>query len=268
MVHRLLIAVAVLAVACGPRYLVDDRWEGLDSQHLRIPWRQVRAIGHATDSFTQGLVFVGPRLYESVGLVGQSRLLELDPATGATLRTVHWPPSVGRDHSPFAEGLAYAGGRLIQLSWQSQIALTWSEDFTRGPNLPYRGEGWGLCFDGTNLWRSDGSSALIRHRVADFAEESRVTVRVDHEPVTDLNELECFEGSIYANVWHTPYVVRIDPATGQVTGVLDLSPLVTAADAQGWDAVLNGIAWDPTHRHLYVTGKLWPHIYVLTVDGR
>jgi glutamine cyclotransferase len=267
MVHRLLIALAVIAVACGPRYLVDDRWEGLDAQHLRIPWRQVRATGHATDSFTQGLVFVGPRLYESVGLVGQSRLLELDPATGATLRAVRWPSSVGTDHSPFAEGLAYAGGRLIQLSWQSQIALTWSEDFTRGPDLPYRGEGWGLCFDGSHLWRSDGSSALVRHRVTDFGEEARITVRVDREPVTDLNELECIEGSIYANVWHTPYVVRIDPGTGQVTGVLDLSPLVAAADARGWDAVLNGIAWDPARRQLYVTGKLWPRMYVIAVDG-
>jgi glutamine cyclotransferase len=268
MVRRVLSGLALLALAaCSPRYLVDDRWEGLDALHLRIPWQRVAALGHATDSFTQGLVFVGPRLYESVGLVGQSRLLELDPATGATLRTVAWPAEVGADRRPFAEGLAYADGRLIQLSWQSEVALTWSEDFVRGPDLTYDGEGWGLCFDGTDLWRSDGTSTLHRHRPGDFVEVGTLAVTVDGEPVTDLNELECIDGAIYANVWHTPYVARIDAATGRVTGVLDLQPLVDEAGADGWDAVLNGIAWNPATRQLLVTGKLWPAMYLITIDG-
>ena len=125
MVQRLLIAPLLALAACSQRPVAEDRGGGIDAPHRRIPWQRVATLPHATDSFTQGLVFVGPRLYESVGLVGHSRLLELDPATGATLRSQPWPARVGSDERPFAEGLAHADGRLIQLSWHSEVALTW-----------------------------------------------------------------------------------------------------------------------------------------------
>jgi glutamine cyclotransferase len=267
MVKRLLIAPLLALAACSQRPVAEDRGGGIDAPHRRIPWQRVATLPHATDSFTQGLVFVGPRLYESVGLVGHSRLLELDPATGATLRSQPWPARVGSDERPFAEGLAHADGRLIQLSWHSEVALTWSEDFVRGPDLRYEGEGWGLCFDGTHLWRSDGTSTLHRHRPTDFGEAGTLAVTVGGEPVPELNELECIDGAIYANVWQTPYVVRIDAATGHVTGTLDLQPLIDDASSGKPVDVLNGTAWDPAGRQLFVTGKLWPTMYRITVDG-
>lgn len=137
----------------------------------------------------------------------------------------------------------------------------------RERDFAYDGEGWGLCSDGKVFWRSDGSDELLRHTLTDFAPVGDpLKVRLGTEPVEALNELECIGDDVFANVWQTPFVVRIDSRTGQVTGVLDLQPLVEDAKTSGKESVLNGLAWNAHTHRLYVTGKMWSKMYVIEVN--
>lgn len=264
-----LAAIATLA-ACShpePAYVCKSGRAGPHCAALaavpRWPWQLVATVAHDASSFTEGLTFVGPRLFESSGQ--RSRLLEVDPATGATRASLAWPGGPG--DPVFGEGLASDGARLVQLSWKTQAAWTWDvATLARGPVLRYEGEGWGLCFDGARYWRSDGSATLTAHDAATFAPTGdTLDVTAGGQPITDLNELECWDGAIVANVWHTPYAIRIDAATGAVTGVLDLTALVDREGATGAEHVLNGLAWDAAARHLHVTGKLWRRRFVIAL---
>ena len=231
-----------------------------------IPWTKLRTIAHDATSFTQGLVFADGVLYESAGGERASRILKVDPSTGKTIDERKWPLAIaGTTQTPFAEGLALEGSTLVQLSWMNQRALTWSLALERGADFKYDGEGWGLCFDGTGYWRSDGSARLHRHAAATFAEQRGVTVTSRGEEVTNLNELECIGEHVFANVWHTAYVVVIRARDGVVVGVLDFTPLAEESGASGRESVLNGIAWDPARKELYVTGKHWPKLFVVSV---
>ncbi len=212
---------------------------------------------HDTGAFTEGLLFADGRLYESTGLVGRSSLREVDPATGAVIRQRDLP-------SPyFGEGLALVGQRLIQLTWRSHIAFEWDRTtFNPLGQFRFDTEGWGLCFDGTSLYQSDGSPTLYRRDPDTFTLQGTLTVRRSGKPVKNINELECVGDSIYANVWLTDTILRIDKASGRVTAVIDASGL--RRDMPGLDnadAVLNGIAYDPESSHFFVTGKLWPRMF-------
>ena len=234
-----------------------------------IGWTLVRTIAHDSSSFTQGLVFADDGyLYESAGGERTSRLVKVDPASGKLVAERRWPRAIqGTTQVPFAEGLALAGDRFVQLSWKNGRALTWSRELVRGPDLRYRGEGWGLCFDGRGFWRSDGTAKLRRHATATFAEERTLIVRANGEEVGSLNELECVGDHVYANVWQTPYVVIIRARDGVVAGVLDFTRLVDDVAASGRGSVLNGIAWDPARGELYVTGKRWSKMYVVRLSA-
>jgi glutamine cyclotransferase len=170
----------------------------------------------------------------------------------------------------FGEGLAQVGDRLIQLTWQQQQALVWSAD-TLEPegSFDYQGEGWGLCFDGRRLVMTDGSSSLTFRDAVTFEVIGEVSVMLDGQPIDRLNELECVDGSVWANVWETDSIVRIDPASGEVTGVLDASGLITPHPAL-FDpgAVLNGIAYDPATDTWLLTGKLWPSMFEVRLVER
>lgn len=226
-----------------------------------IAWRLVKVLPHDESSFTEGLVFVSDRLFESSGR--RSRLIELDPATGEVIADHAWPTGAGLP--AFAEGLASDGTRLVQLSWQTGAAWTWDvATLTRSERLMYRGEGWGLCFDGSQYLRSDGTAQLTGHDPRTFAPTgTTIHVTLDGEPLVDLNELECVDGAVLANVWNTPYVVLIDPASGRVNGRVDLTELVARESARGSESVLNGVARDPATGYLHVTGKHWSHLYVI-----
>lgn len=231
------------------------------TQAVALTMTVSRRIDHDTTSFTQGLVLVEGRMYESAGGYGASSLRRVDPATGDVLAKV----GVGAQY--FAEGLAAVGDRLIQLTWREGTALVYDQATLRQlDSFTYEGEGWGLCFDGAALVMSNGSSTLTFRHPVTFQVLRSVDVRRDGMPVAQLNELECLDGRIWANVWMTDAILRIDPTSGIVDGVLDASSLLTAAErvTLGPDDVLNGIAGDGEGR-LYLTGKRWPAMFVVRV---
>lgn len=211
---------------------------------------------HDTSSYTQGLVLHEGSLYESAGQYGVSSLRQVDPATGEVRRRVSLPAQY------FAEGLARVGDRLIQLTWQEGVAFVYRlSDFEKVGEIPYTGEGWGLCHDGSRLVMSDGSDKLFFRDSETFAPLGQVSVRMDGAPVHQLNELECVDGAVYANVYMTETIVRIDPASGQVTAVIDASGLLGPSDYQAGAEVLNGIAYDPAKKTFLITGKHWPTLF-------
>ncbi|MDB4886650.1 MAG: glutamine cyclotransferase [Gemmatimonadetes bacterium] len=224
----------------------------------------VRTWAHDTTAYTQGLLFHEGRVFESTGLEGRSRIRELDTATLAPRRQVALPAS------DFGEGIAAVGARLYQLTWKGGLGRVY-DIATLAPvdSFHYEGEGWGLASNGRLLYMSDGSSEI---RVIDpdgFRELRRFRVTEAGRRVWALNELEWVRGELWANVYETTFIARIDPATGQVTGWVDLAGLssrFTASQRNAIDAgggVANGIAFDSTAGTLLVTGKLWPRVFQL-----
>lgn len=214
---------------------------------------------HDPNSFTEGLLWHNGLLYESSGLYGQSNLREVDPETGLVLGRIEDSSSV------FGEGLALDGSNhLYQLTWQEKLGYIYDLDtLTQIGTVSYDGEGWGLCFDGQHFFMSDGSALIYIREARTFAVLGSIQISQTGKPISNLNELECVGDSIYANVWKTNTILRIDKATGEVTGIIDASGLLTPQElAQtGSDGVLNGIAYDPTHDVFLITGKLWPKLF-------
>jgi len=214
----------------------------------------VGQLPHDPAAFTQGLELDGPALWEGTGLVGQSQVRELDPSTGEVRRSAADPPEY------FGEGITVVGDRIWQLTWQDGVAVEWDKaTLTPRREVPMDGEGWGLCLDTDRLIRSDGTDKLRFHDPNSFAETGSVNVTRDGQPVKNLNELECVDGQVWANVWMTNEIVRIDPDSGRVTAVLDASGLVNRQPL-GPDQVLNGIAHVDGDYYL-LTGKNWPTTY-------
>jgi glutamine cyclotransferase len=220
---------------------------------------------HDPDAFTQGLELAPegslagpssgtPTLYEGTGLEGRSQLRELDAASGALIRAVPLPGRL------FGEGITVVGDRIWQLTWRDGLALEWDRaSFRLLRQAPIEGEGWGLCRDGGRLVRSDGTPTLRFHDPATFAETGRVRVTLDGAPVTALNELECVDGQVWANLYETDRIVRLDPADGRVDIVVDATGLLEPA-RRGRAGVLNGIAAAGEGEFL-LTGKLWPVMF-------
>ena len=216
---------------------------------------------HDTSAWTQGLEFDGPTLYEGTGVAGQSQLRELDPETGAVLRAVPAP------NNYYGEGITVVGDRIWELTWQDNVAVEWDKaTMTPLREVPVHGEGWGLCNDGNRLIRSDGSDRLIFHDPKTFAETGSVAVTRDGDPVTSLNELECVDGQVWANIWTSDTIVRIDPATGEVNTVVDAGELADAA-GRNTQKVLNGIAHIAGDEFL-ITGKYWPKMFRVRMGSK
>lgn len=210
---------------------------------------------HDPTAFTQGLVFLGDRLYESTGGYGSSTLRRVEPGTGEIEARIDLPARW------FAEGLAAVEDRLIQLTWRSGQAIVWDrESLARMESIPYEGEGWGLCFDGRHLVMTDGTDVLTFRDPETFQISGRVRVSLEGRPLGYLNELECVDGAVWANVWQTDEIVRIDPFSGRVDTVVDASGLLSPEELARAD-VLNGIARDPQAGTWLLTGKLWPKLF-------
>ena len=221
-----------------------------------IEYRIAAEYPHDAKAFTQGLVFHDGALYESTGLRGRSSLRKVDPGTGRVVRKRRLSDRL------FAEGLALVGEELYQLTWTSGRAFVVRiEDFSLVREHRYEGEGWGLAFDGTRLVMSDGSATLRFRDPATFRPTREVVVREGVRAVDALNELEFVDGALFANIWRSDRIARIDPVSGAVTGWLDLSPIAARERAAGEVDVANGIAWNG--HMLYVTGKLWRTVYGL-----
>ena len=221
----------------------------------------VHSYPHDPKAFTQGLIFVDGYLYESTGLEGRSSIRKVDLITGRVLQEHDLPSEY------FGEGLTDWGSNLIQLTWTSHKAFVYSRySFSLIRTLHYDGEGWGLTHDDQQLIMSDGTAYLRFLDPNSFRVVRRVHV-VDESghAVDNLNELEYINGEIYANIWHKDEIVRISPKSGKILGRIDLRGLINPRELGEGDAVLNGIAYDPVGRRLFVTGKLWPRIFEIKV---
>jgi glutamine cyclotransferase len=216
----------------------------------------VNAWPHDPAAFTQGLVFLNGRLLESTGLHGESTLRRVDLSTGKVLQQVRLAPAY------FGEGMTVLNGKIYQVTWQSQKGFVYNlETFALEKEFTYTGEGWGLTTDGKSLILSDGSHQLRFLDPVTFQVTRTVPVLHDGQPLRMLNELEYIKGEVFANIWRSQSVARIDPATGRVTGIIDFFGLLPAADHGPKTDVLNGIAHDAATDRLFVTGKNWPKLF-------
>jgi glutamine cyclotransferase len=215
----------------------------------------VNTFPHDRNAFTQGLVFLDGKLIESTGLVGRSTLREVNLTNGAVLRQVQVPRF-------FAEGLAVLGGKAYQLTWQAHKGFVYDEaTFHLEREFSYTGEGWGLATDGQWLILSDGTAQIRFLDPTTFKVGRTIQVTLRGQPVDQLNELEYIRGEIFANVWHSDLVMRIDPDSGAVTSEIDFTGLLPPGDYDNNTDVLNGIAYDSADDRLFVTGKLWPKLF-------
>ncbi|GAB4346931.1 MAG: glutaminyl-peptide cyclotransferase [Gammaproteobacteria bacterium] len=260
--QALLLTFAV-AWACFAPGGGDDRSPGAVEipNTPEIAYRLTADLPHDPEAYTQGLFYSGGKLYEGTGLRGRSTLRRIDPASGRIEAIHHLPGHL------FGEGIAEVGDRIYQLTWQSRIGFVYDRISLKPlHSFSYPTEGWGLACDGRHLILSDGSATLRFHDPETFTEVRNVEVRDAHGPVANLNELEFIAGHIYANVWKTNRIVKIDPTDGRVVGVIDLSPLVQELKLTGSRAAANGIAYDAERDRLFVTGKLWPKVFEIRLD--
>ncbi len=221
----------------------------------------VEELSHDTAAFTQGLEIEDGRLYESTGLVGRSSIRELDITSGQVIRSLDVP-------DVFAEGLTVVDDTAIQITWQDEIAYRRNlSDFEIIETYEYEGQGWGLCHDGDQLVMSDGTSTLDFRDPDTFEVQSSIDVTFAGEPLEMLNELECVNGTVWANIWLSSLIVEIDPATGEVIGVLNATSLTPPSVNERDGAVLNGIAYDPSSDTFLLTGKLWPTIFRVQIQS-
>lgn len=215
-------------------------------------------------SFTQGLeVTPDGEVIVGTGQYGESRVYRFDPATNKETAS-----SAVLPHEMFGEGITQVGDAVWQLTWQSGVAIRYDAVTLREiGRASYAGEGWGLCNLGDKLALSDGTPRLRFVHPDTFAEVGSVEVTRDGQPVKELNEIECVDGQIYGNVWMSPEILRIDPATGHVTGVVDATAAVNNAQPDP-DNVLNGIAHIPGTDEFFITGKRWPDMYRVTFEEK
>jgi glutamine cyclotransferase len=223
---------------------------------LVYAYQVVDDFPHDPNAFTEGLDYVDGALVEGTGRRGQSTLRRVDLETGQVLQGLRLPDQY------FGEGVTVLGDRIYQLTWQEHTGFVYDrETFALLHTFSYPTEGWGLTHDGQRLIMSDGTADLYFLDPETLQEVGRVEVRDTNGPVMMLNELEYVEGEVFANVWKTDWIVRIDPDTGQVTGWIDLAGLLPPEQRSQPVDVLNGIAYDEATGRLFVTGKLWPRLF-------
>jgi glutamine cyclotransferase len=211
---------------------------------------------HDRAAFTEGLVYQDGYVYEGTGLWGQSDLRKETLDTGAILQS----RSLADQY--FGEGVTIYGDKIFQLTWKSQTGFVYDKNsFELLDQFSYPTEGWGLTQDGQHLIMSDGTATLHFLDPETLQETSQIQILARGQPVDQLNELEYIEGEVFANVWQTDIIARIDPVTGQVVGWIDLSGLLSPQDRMQPVDVLNGIAYDAQQDRLFVTGKLWPKLF-------
>lgn len=256
----------VLVVACGSDALSDDL-KGASPLTVRKRTPEYRAdvvreYPHDTLAFTQGLQWIDGQLYESTGEIGSSNIRRVELSSGKVLQRRDLPAP------HFGEGMTVLGDKLYQLTWKSGIAFVYDRStFAPKGEFRYEGEGWGLTTDGSQLIMSNGTPILKFMDPSNFNTLRSVTVAENGTPVSWLNELEWVKGEIWANVFTQDRIARIDPQSGAVLGWINLTGLLpqNLRDAAGRIDVLNGIAYDAAGDRIFVTGKLWPRLYEITL---
>lgn len=245
------VAIALVLTACKSSPVVA----------AKLGYEVIAVVPHDPDAYTQGLQLTDGRLLESTGQYGQSSIREVDATSGKVLRKRSLPLQY------FGEGMTLQGKELWLLTWKEKTAFVLDpENFRTLRTHTYEGEGWGLTSDGTQLIMSDGSSTLKFRSFKDMAVTRSLEVTEEGRPVKRLNELEYIKGSVFANVYMTDRIARIDPKTGEVTAWLDLSGLRNRLPEPNRAEALNGIAFDEKTGHLRITGKYWPQMFELKLS--
>jgi glutamine cyclotransferase len=217
----------------------------------------VHTYPHDTSAFTEGLFYLNGFLYESTGLEQHSSIRKVRIETGEVVQKIDIPAQY------FGEGIVNWRSHLISLTWKSQIGFVFDlNTFKLQRQFKYPGEGWALTRNDKQIIMSDGTSELRFLNPDTLAETSRIQVSIEGKPLMNVNELEWVKGEIYANVWQTNWIARIDPSSGKVVGLINLSGLLNQSDVvKGQTDVLNGIAYDAKQDRLFVTGKNWPKLF-------
>lgn len=253
----LAIVAAILIVVAG--YFLYARLQpgGIPVYRADI----VATLPHDGAAFTEGLFFQNGSLYEGTGEVGTSAIRQVKPETGQVLKEEQLPAPY------FGEGIIAWKDRLYQVTWQDRTGFIYGlDDFAPRGTFAYAGEGWGLTHNDKSIIMSDGTPVLRFLDPETMAPVSTLKVTANGCPVEKLNELEWVDGEIYANIWQTNLIARIDPKTGEVRGFLDVSAL--GPQGRGQDDVANGIAYDAASKRLFVTGKRWPQLYQVKAGER
>lgn len=258
--HLMIGTLAGIGVCLAASLIADESGPALTPQRRSAPvqgFTLVQSYPHDPGAFTQGLVYADGEFLESTGLHGESTLRRVEIATGKVLqrRVV--------DAKYFAEGLALVGDVVLQLTWQHNIGFIYDRTtFAPRGTFPYKGEGWGMAHNAKGgLVMSNGSDELVFLNPTTYALAKTLKVTDGGLPVRDLNELEWIEGELWANVWMTDRIARVNPETGVVNAWVDLSTLWPRARRTPPADVLNGIAYDPVGKRIFVTGKKWPRLY-------
>ncbi len=259
-----LFALLLGSALLGPMVVIAQDATPVSARTPTFGYRVVAEYPHDRHAFTQGLAYVDGVLYEGTGLNRQSSLRRVDLETGEVLQAVRLSEEY------FGEGIAVVDDRIYQLTWQNNVCIVYDrETFDVVEIFSYSTEGWGLTTDGERLIMSDGTNRLSVRDPETFEEIETIDVYDGAREVRNLNELEIVHGEIWANVWQTDRVARIDPESGQVTGWIDLRGLLSERERERRPVdVLNGIAHDPETDRLFVTGKLWPKLFEIEVVPR
>ncbi len=260
MTLKTLVLALMLLAACGAR-------EDTESNNRRQPdlysYQVLNTWPHDPKAYTQGLVFHQGYFWEGTGQYGSSSIRKVELETGKVVMKKELPGHY------FGEGITIFRDRIYQLTWQSRKGFVYDpETLHLLAEFSYDGEGWGITNTENLLIMSDGSDRLRFLDPSTFKVKRVLSVRDDRGPVTQLNELEYIKGEIFANVWHSDRIARIDPKNGRVTGWIDLSGLIPRHEIRDSEAVLNGIAYDHENDRLFVTGKLWPKIFEIRLIKR
>ncbi|MCY4356794.1 MAG: glutaminyl-peptide cyclotransferase [Gammaproteobacteria bacterium] len=222
----------------------------------RYGFRIVGTYPHSVDAFTQGLFFHEGFLYEGTGKRGRSSLSK------RRLEDISVEQSATLPRRYFGEGIERVNDRVYQLTWTSHMVFVYDLDSFEQVATHYNPtQGWGLAWDGELLILSDGSYELQFINPLNFVSQRKVAVTLNGNPIDNLNELEYINGEVWANVWQTDFILRIDPATGRVNSIVDLTGLSEQTELGSAEAVLNGIAWDAAQERLFVTGKHWANLF-------
>lgn len=253
--RTLVLAAALAACACSPA----TEARGIPEYTYEI----VHTYPHDPEAFTEGLFYLNGFLYESTGIPEQSSIRKVNLETGEVLQK--------RDLSGeyFGEGIINWKDRLIELTWQTQVGFVYDlNTFAPVRQFRYPGEGWAMTQDGKRIIMDDGTPEIRFWDPETLKELGRITVTADGQPVMNLNELEWVKGEIYANIWETDRIARIDPATGKVVGWIDLTGILSPADHTADTDFLNGIAYDAKGDRLFVTGKKWSKLFEIRLVKR
>lgn len=252
---RLRVILCSLLLLVPPLSMAQD-------QLVRYGYNVVNTYPHNIEAFTQGLVFHEGFLYEGTGKNGRSSLSKINLEDGEVLM------SKNLSQRYFGEGIEIVGDRIYQLTWQSHLVFVHDKETFESISSHYNAsQGWGLAYDGEHLILSDGSANLQFMDPETFAPLRKVEVRLAGSAVSQLNELEYIDGEVWANVWQTDFILRIDPASGVVNSIIDLTGLSAQTELGSSEAVLNGIAWDAEGERLFVTGKHWAHLFEIELVG-